>query len=59
MLAAYLFDERRGKPVEDWAELVGKLDENQLLWVDLIDPSEEDDARSPLRLRARRCDPPG
>ncbi len=52
MLAAYLFDERQGKPVEDWAKLVGKLGENQLLWVDLIDPSEEDDraARSGFEL---------
>ena len=52
MLAAYLFDERRGQPVGDWQDLVGKLEENQLLWVDLIDPSEDDDraARSGFKL---------
>ena len=43
MLTAYLFDERRGKRVEDWADVVGKLGENQVLWVDLVDPSEDDE----------------
>ena len=35
MLTAYLFDERRGKDVEDWADVVGDLSKNQVLWVDL------------------------
>lgn len=43
MLTAYLFDERRGKAVEDWADVVGELSENQVLWVDLVDPSDDDE----------------
>jgi magnesium transporter len=43
MLAAYLFDERRGKVIEDWADAVGQLEENQVLWVDLVDPSDDDE----------------
>jgi magnesium transporter len=43
MLAAYLFDERRGKVIEDWADAVGHLEENQVLWVDLVDPSDDDE----------------
>ena len=43
MLTAYLFDERRGKAVEGWADVVGQLDENQVLWVDLVDPSDDEE----------------
>ena len=43
MLTAYLFDERRGTAVEDWADVVGELSENQVLWVDLVDPSDDDE----------------
>ncbi len=43
MLAAYLFDERRGKVIEDWTDVVGHLDENQVLWVDLVDPSDDEE----------------
>jgi magnesium transporter len=43
MLTAYLFDERRGKPVEDWTGLVAELGEKQVLWVDLVDPSDDDE----------------
>jgi magnesium transporter len=42
LLTAYLFDERRGKAVEDWADLIGQLDENQVLWVDLVEPSDDE-----------------
>jgi magnesium transporter len=42
-VTAYLFDERRGKAIEDWADVVGQLDENQVLWVDLVDPSDDDE----------------
>ncbi len=43
MLSAYLFDERRGKTVEDWADVVHELSEDQVLWVDLVDPSDDDE----------------
>ena len=54
MLTAYLFDERRGRPVEDWANAVGELGENQVLWVDLVDPSDDDErsAREGFELAA-------
>ena len=43
MLTAYLFDERRGKAVENWPSEIGHLGENQLLWIDLVDPTGEDE----------------
>ena len=45
MLTAYLFDQRQGKPVEEWADVLHDLSKNQALWVDLVDPSE-DEARA-------------
>jgi magnesium transporter len=42
MLNAFLFDQRRGEPVEDWVELAAGLGDNQLLWVDLEEPGEEE-----------------
>ncbi len=43
MVTAYLFDERRGKAIEDWADIVAQLEENQVLWVDLVDPSDDEE----------------
>ena len=43
MLSAYLFDERRGQTAEDWPGLVSDLSEDQVLWVDLVDPSDDDE----------------
>ena len=45
MLTAYLFDQRQGKPVEGWADALDDLSKNHTLWVDLVDPSE-DEARA-------------
>ena len=42
-MTAYLFDERRGKAIEDWADVVGRLEENQVIWVDLVDPSDDEE----------------
>ena len=42
MLTAYLFDQRQGKPVEEWADALPSLSKNQTLWVDLVDPSEDE-----------------
>jgi magnesium transporter len=53
MLTAYLFDRRRGAEIEDWAGTVSKLNRNQVLWVNLLDPSgaEEDAIRETFDLR--------
>jgi magnesium transporter len=52
MLTAYLFDKRRGAEIEDWAGTVGKLHRDQVLWVNLLDPSgaEEDAIREAFDL---------
>lgn len=42
MVTAYLFDERRGEPIDDWADALHGLSEGEVLWVDLSDPSEDD-----------------
>ena len=44
MVTAYLFDRRQGKSVEDWAESLHGLDKNQVLWIDLMDASEDEAA---------------
>ena len=52
MVTAYLFDNRRGKTVDGWVELVPGLTESQVLWIDLEDPSEAEErsAREALGL---------
>lgn len=52
MVTAYLFDHRRGTAVEDWVTGVHDLRKNQLLWVDVLDPSddEERELREAFRL---------
>ena len=52
MVTAYLFDNRHGKTVEDWVELVPGLTDSQMLWIDLEDPSEDEErmARETLGL---------
>ena len=42
MLTAYVFDRERGDEVEDWAGLRAGLSDDQVLWVDLLDPSAEE-----------------
>ena len=42
MLTAYLFDRERGTKVENWKEALQALNEDQMLWVDVIAPSEDD-----------------
>jgi hypothetical protein len=39
-MTAYLFDGRQGRSVDDWAESLRGLDENQVIWLDLMDASE-------------------
>ncbi len=40
MLTAYLFDRRRGLQVEDWTSSLRGLSKDELLWIDLTEPSE-------------------
>ncbi len=44
MVTAYLFDRRQGKSVEDLAEAIQGLGKNQLLWLDMMDASEDEAA---------------
>jgi magnesium transporter len=42
MLTAYLFDRERGTKVEAWTESLEKLSEDELLWVDVRAPSDQE-----------------
>lgn len=42
MLDAYLFDEDHGKKIEAWADALDDLDQSQVLWLDLLEPSAEE-----------------
>ena len=42
MLTAYLFDREHGTKVEAWKEAFLALNEDEMLWVDLIAPSEDE-----------------
>jgi magnesium transporter len=42
MLSAYLFDQRQGERVEDWAGALHGLNKNQILWIDLVDASKDE-----------------
>src|SRR2546422_9798051 len=43
MLSAYLFDQRQGKRIEAWADVLHDLDQNEVLWLDLLEPSAEEE----------------
>ena len=42
MLNAYLFDEDHGQKIEGWADALDDLDQSQMLWLDLLEPSAEE-----------------
>jgi magnesium transporter len=42
LLTAYVFDSKRGEEAEDWTGSLAGLNNDQVLWVDLLDPSEEE-----------------
>jgi len=44
VLKAYLFDRRQGRSVDDWAKALQGLNENQILWIDLMEPSADEPA---------------
>jgi magnesium transporter len=43
MLTAYVFDDESGEAVEDWAGSLASLSDDQVLWVDLLEPSDEEE----------------
>jgi magnesium transporter len=43
LLNAYLFDQRQGKQIEAWTYALHDLDASQVLWLDLLDPSENEE----------------
>jgi magnesium transporter len=44
MLSAYLFDERHGESVAAWADALQHLGGSQVLWLDLLDISDAEEA---------------
>ena len=52
MVRAYLFDRRQGVEVESWLGSFRKLSKDEVLWLDLVDPSadEEREVREALEL---------
>ena len=41
-MTAFLFGRREGASVDDWAESLRGLNKNQVLWLDLVDASEDE-----------------
>jgi magnesium transporter len=42
MVTAYLFDRRHGRKVGSWVGTVAGLDKNEVLWIDVENPSEDE-----------------
>ena len=42
MLTVFVFDEQESEQVEDWRAALKRLAEDQLLWLALRDPTEEE-----------------
>jgi Mg2+ and Co2+ transporter CorA len=63
MVTAYLFDKRHGEEVESCADSVRNLSKDQVLWLDVEDPSQEEEAEVRAALgvsdasRSRLSDP--
>ena len=43
MLSAYLFDEQEGKKLETWVDALDDVGEGQLLWLDLVEASADEE----------------
>ena len=43
MVTAYLFDREQGKQIESWVDAAEHLSKNQVLWLDVTDPSDQDE----------------
>ena len=54
MLTAFLFDERESEQVEDWPTVLEGLADDQLLWLALRDPTEDEVAALQEALESRR-----
>jgi magnesium transporter len=44
LVTAYLFDREKGEEIESWVDSAGHLSKNQVLWLDVTDPSDEDES---------------
>ncbi len=44
MVSAYLFDQQHGERIEAWQDALRGLSESQMLWLDLQNPSEEEES---------------
>lgn len=42
MLTAFIFGAERGEAIDDWATSLSGLSDDQVLWVDLLDPSADE-----------------
>jgi magnesium transporter len=42
MVTAYLFDKNEGQEVESWVDALQSLGRNEVLWLDLTDPSDDE-----------------
>jgi magnesium transporter len=42
MVTAYLFDKKQGKEVESWLDCLQSLGRNEVLWLDLADPFDDE-----------------
>jgi Mg2+ and Co2+ transporter CorA len=52
VVTAYLFDQSQGKKIESWTDEIQSLGQKQLLWLDLVDPSDDEarEVRNALKL---------
>ena len=56
MLRSYLFDQRHGKEIDAWADVLKGLEERQVLWVDLLEPSAEEEHEVEASLGVQRLE---
>lgn len=42
-VTAVLFDEGRGRQVDEWRSLASHLDDDHVLWLDVVEPTRQDD----------------
>ncbi|MGZ4357368.1 MAG: magnesium transporter CorA family protein [Gaiellaceae bacterium] len=42
-MTAFLFDQKRGEQIDAWAEAVENLGDDQIVWIDLLEPTEAEE----------------
>jgi magnesium transporter len=57
MVTAYLFDKKEGKEVKSWLDCLHGLEEDQVLWLDLADPSDDERQEVGEALELRQLGP--